>query len=170
MLGTKIYKSDFKEKLYAKASAWANDNNAVIQEFDEYYEVVALPEPSFQELKDKKLEEIYNWTEKRITGGFKYNNVIYDSDIDTQITMQGIALNVNTPLFEEKYPQGCPVRGYDEGSSEKTVHFLNAADVLGFCAALSMHIGTCKQNGWILQNRVAEATTKEDLDKIVWAE
>jgi hypothetical protein len=33
-----------------------------------------------------------------------------------------------------------------------------------------MHIGFCKQMGWILQNRVEKATTKEELDQIVWAE
>lgn len=170
MLGTKIYKNNFDPDLYSTLADWCNEHNAVIIDQELYYEAVSAAKPSFQELKDIKLEAISKWTEKRIIGGFKYNNVTYDSDIDTQITMQGIALNVNTPLFAEKYPQGCPVRGYDEGASEKTIHFLSAADVLGFCAALSMHIGTCKQNGWILQNRVAEATTKEDLDKIVWAE
>lgn len=127
-------------------------------------------EPTFQELKNQKLEAISTWTEKRITGGFKYNSVTYDSDVDTQITMQGIALNVNTPLFSEKYPEGCPVRGYDDGSSVKTIHMLSAEEVLGFCAALSMHIGESKQLGWLLQQRVAEARTKEELAAVTWAE
>ena len=126
--------------------------------------------PPLKELKAQKLEAISKWTEKQITGGFMYNNVKYDSDLDTQITMQGIALNVHTDEFAEKYPQGCPVRGYDAGSREKTIHFLSADEVLGFCAALSIHIGTCKQLGWILQKRVAEAKNKEELAQVVWAE
>lgn len=133
-----------------------------------------IPKPpeelSFKELKEQKLEAISDWTEKRITSGFIYNDVKYDSDLDTQITMQGIALNVNTDTFAEKYPEGCPVRGYDNGSIIKTVHYLSAPEVLEFCAALSMHIGRCKQEGWILQNRVAEARTKEELAQIVWAD
>lgn len=170
MIGKKIYKSSFKPEEYAKAAAWCNENGAIIQERETYFEVVPIPQLSLQELKNDKLVQVTNWTEKKITGGFVYNGVTYDSDVDTQITMQGIALNVNTPLFAEKYPQGCPVRGYDNNSTEKSIHFLDADGVLGFCAALSMHIGFCKQMGWILQNRVEKATTKEELDQIVWAE
>lgn len=170
MLGTRIYKSEFDEIAYKEAALWANNNNAVIKDFAEYYEVVAIPDLSLQELKDKKLLIISDWTEQHITGGFVYNNVTYDSDIDTQITMQGIALNVHTEQFATEYPEGCPVRGYDAGSSEKTIHMLSADEVMGFCAALSMHIGTCKQIGWILQNQVEAATTPEELDQIVWIE
>lgn len=127
-------------------------------------------QPSLTELKETKLKAISAWTEKLITSGFIYNGVKYDSDIDTQITMQGIALNVHTAQFAEKYPDGCPVRGYDEGSSIKTIHMLSADDVLGFCAALSIHIGESKKLGWTLQQRVAQAKTKDELDAIVWAE
>lgn len=170
MIGTKIYKNSYIPEKYAEIVAWCNEHDAIIQERETYFEVVSIPRPSLQELKENKLEQIANWTEKKITGGFLYNGVKYDSDVDTQITMQGIALNVNTPLFAEKYPEGCPVRGYDGNAQEKTVHYLSAAEVMGFCAALSMHIGFCKQMGWILQNRVHSAVTKEDLDAIVWAE
>lgn len=170
MVGTKFYKSGYDEDLYTEAASWANENNAVIIDAGDYYEVVPVEEPSFQQLKDRKLQAISDWTEKRITGGFKYNDVTYDSDLDTQITMQGIALNVHTPTFTEKYPEGCPVRGYDAGSSIKTVHYLSADEVLGFCAALSMHIGQCKQDGWLLQNRVLNAKNKEELAAITWAE
>ena len=169
MLNKRIYKNNFNQILYSELADWCNENNAIIVERNLYYEAVPATEPSFQELKDKKLNAIDKWTADKITGGFVYNNVTYDSDTDTQITMQGIALNVHTNEFEEKYPEGCPVRGYDEGSSVKTIHYLSADEVLGFCAALSIHIGTCKQLGWILQNRVKEARTREELDAIVWA-
>lgn len=127
-------------------------------------------EPSLQELKKQKLEIISNWTEQHIIGGFVYNDVTYDSDVHTQITMQGIALNVHTEQFAIEYPEGCPVRGYDAGSSNKTIHMLSADEVLGFCAAMSLHIGQCKQRGWFLQNKVHTATTKKELDNITWAE
>lgn len=170
MIGKKIYKDSFTSEIYAEAAMWCNEHGAIIQERETYFEIVPVPQPSLQELKNNKLVQIANWTEKKITGGFLYNGVKYDSDVDTQITMQGIALNVNTPLFEEKYPEGCPVRGYDGNAREKTVHYLSAAEVMGFCAALSMHIGFCKQMGWILQNRVNNAMTKEELDQIIWAD
>ena len=129
------------------------------------------PEKTLDELKVDKLAEIDAWTAAKITSGFVSNAsgeaVTYDSDKDTQLTMQGIALNVNTELFAEKYPTGCPVRGYAQGAEEKTIYMLSAEQVMNWCADLSMHIGTCKQQGWAKQAEVQAATTKEELDAIV---
>lgn len=129
------------------------------------------PEPTFEELQQQKLREVDAWTASKITGGFVSSAsgepVTYDSDKDTQLTMQGIALNVNTELFAEKYPTGCPVRGYAQGAETKTIYMLSAQQVLNWCADLSIHIGTCKQAGWAKQAEVQAATTKEELDAIV---
>lgn len=129
------------------------------------------PTQPLDELKADKLAEIDAWTAAKITGGFVSNAsgeaVTYDSDKDTQLTMQGIALNVNTELFAEKYPDGCPVRGYPEGSETKQIYMLTPAQVMQWQADLSIHIGTCKQNGWAKQAEVAAAQSKEDLEAIV---
>lgn len=141
-------------------------------------------EYTFEDEQARMLEKVNAWTESKITGGFISNasgeSVTYDSDKDTQLTMQGIALNVNTPLFAEKYPTGCPVRGYgyiegvdEEGNtisvpaSEKSIFMLTPEQVMLWCADLSMHIGNCKQAGWIKQAEVAAATTKEELNAII---
>ena len=130
------------------------------------------PEYTFDELKAQKLELVDAWTAAKITGGFISSctgvPVRYDSDKDTQLTMQGIALNVTTELFAEKYPNGCPVRGYVGEESVKSVLMLSAEQVLQWCADLSIHIGNCKQEGWAKQAEVNACTTKEELDKIVW--
>lgn len=121
--------------------------------------------------KKLKLKEINEWTASKITSGFvseaSGNKVTYDSDVDTQLTMQGIALNVETPLFAEKYPIGCPVRGYKDGEKEKTIQYLSASQVLQWMADLSIHIGTCKQEGWKKQSEVNSATSLFDLNNIV---
>ena len=124
-------------------------------------------EKEFNEAKNAKLAEVDTWTANKITGGFISNGVRYDSDMETQTTMQGIALNVNSERFTTDYPNGIPVRGYDEGSTEKTIHYLTAEEVLMFCADLSEHIGRCKLDGWTMQQAVHEATTKEELDSII---
>lgn len=132
--------------------------------------VTTAPEKTLDELKTDKLAEVDAWTAAKITGGFVSNAsgeaVTYDSDKDTQLTMQGIALNVNTELFAEKYPDGCPVRGYPAGSDTKQIYMLTPAQVMQWQADLSIHIGTCKQNGWAKQAEVQAATTKEGLDAI----
>lgn len=128
-------------------------------------------EPPLDIAKVQKLAEIDAWTAAKITGGFVSSAsgapVTYDSDKDTQLTMQGIALNVNSDLFAEKYPTGCPVRGYPEGSDTKQIFMLTPEQVMRWQADLSMHIGTCKQQGWEKQAEVAAAESKEDLDLIL---
>lgn len=143
--------------------------------FKEGVGLVLAPPPNeeytFEELKAQKLELVDAWTENKITGGFisecTGTPVRYDSDKDTQLTMQGIALNVSTERFANEYPLGCPVRGHKEGETEKTIQYLNAAQVYTWCADLSSHIGACKQQGWIKQAQVEAALSKEDLDAII---
>ncbi|WP_418540295.1 hypothetical protein [Phascolarctobacterium faecium] len=143
--------------------------------FKEGVGLVLAPPPNeeytFEELKAQKLELVDAWTADKITGGFisqcTGNPVRHDSDKDTQLTMQGIALNVSTERFANEYPLGCPVRGYKEGETEKTIQYLNAAQVYTWCADLSSHIGACKQQGWIKQAQVEAALSKEDLDAII---
>ena len=114
--------------------------------------VYPKPAPTDAELlpaaKQAKLAEISQWTAANITGGFissaSGEPVRYDSDVDTQLTMQGIALNVNSEQFAEKYSIGCPVRGYKGEEKEKTIQYLSASQVLQWMADLSMHIGDCK--------------------------
>ena len=101
--------------------------------------------PTIDELKAIKLSEIDAWTESKITGGFisecTGEIVRYDSDKDTQLTIQGIALNVSTERFKNEYPDGCPVRGYKDGETVKTIQYLNAAQVYRWCADLSSYVG-----------------------------
>ena len=128
-------------------------------------------EPTLDELKTQKLELVDAWTERKITGGFTSECtgelVCHDSDKDTQLTMQGIALNVNTDRFAVEYPTGCPVRGYADRSADKTIFYLTPEQVLEWCADLSTHIGTCKQAGWNKQAEVNAAQSKEELDAII---
>lgn len=136
--------------------------------------VYPKPAPTDAELlavaKQQKLAEISQWTANNITGGFVSSAsgepVRYDSDLETQITMQGIALNVNTEQFNEKYPIGCPVRGYKDGEKEKTIQYLSASQVLQWMADLSMHIGDCKQAGWKKQAEVEACKTVFELNNI----
>ena len=127
--------------------------------------------PTIDELKAIKLSEIDAWNESKITGGFisecTGEIVRYDSDKDTQLTIQGIALNVSTERFKNEYPDGCPVRGYKDGETVKTIQYLNAAQVYRWCADLSSYVGACKQRGWSKQAEVAAALSKEDLDAII---
>lgn len=145
--------------------------NGEAWEYEEIPKELEPEQPTLDELKTQKLELVDAWTERKITGGFTSECsgelVRYDSDRDTQLTMQGIALNVNTDRFAVEYPIGCPVRGYADGSADKTIFYLTPEQVLEWCADLSTHIGTCKQAGWSKQAEVNAAQSKEELDAII---
>lgn len=147
------------------------DGHEYIHNSDGSYSKYESPEPTLEELKAIKLSEVDVWTESKITGGFisecTGEIVRYDSDKDTQLTMQGIALNVSTERFKNEYPDGCPVRGYKDGETVKTIQYLNASQVYTWCADLSSHVGACKQQGWSKQAEVAAALSKDDLDAII---
>lgn len=170
-VGSCDYEADKNDLASRNETAIASNEVYEINKIKLENGVIVAIEPTLDELKTAKLAEVDTWTANKITGGFvsiaSGEAVTYDSDKDTQLTMQGIALNVNTALFAEKYPTGCPVRGYAEGASEKTVYWLSAEQVMQWCADLSMHIGYCKQLGWEKQAVVQAATTKEELESIV---
>lgn len=170
MIGTKFFKENFDGKNYADAAKWCNANGATIEDKGEYYEVVEIPAQTFNEFKTIKLTQIDEWTAAKITGGFVSSAsgepVRYDSDLETQITMQGIALNVNSEQFAEKYPTGCPVRGVADGQNSKSVFWLNPSQVMKWMADLSMHIGGCKQEGWKKQAEVEACKTVFELNNI----
>lgn len=130
----------------------------------------APPPVDIEAVRRATLERVRQWTADRITGGFISGGVRYDSDKDTQLTMQGICDCVDMPRFKTEWPNGAPVRGYDEGATEKTIHWLDAAAIKTFCADMSSHIGRCKQIGWDLQIEVENAKTVEELERIHWPE
>lgn len=126
------------------------------------------PEPDMKALKAAKLDEVRRITAEHIVGGFYSRGVRYDSDLETQTTMQGIRQSVDSPRFAEEYPNGCPVRGYDKGATVKTIHYLDASAVNEFCDDMNLHIGKCKEKGWLMQEDVKAAKTEKDLEAIRW--
>jgi hypothetical protein len=54
MIGTKLYKQNLDYAAYGEAAEWCNNNNATIEDKGEYYEVVALPEPSPPSVEEQK--------------------------------------------------------------------------------------------------------------------
>lgn len=151
------------------------DGNRDFAEYEAWLAEGNIPQPAHTDAellasaKAKKLAEIDTWTAEHITGGFVSSctgvAVKYDSDKDTQITIQGIALNAVNIASE--YPSGIPVRGYKEAEVLKSVQYLTGEQLLKWCADLSFHIGKCKQEGWVKQEQVEQAIDKEALALVI---
>lgn len=130
----------------------------------------APPPVDIEAVRRATLERVRLMTDERINAGFVSGGVRYDSDRDTQLTMQGICDCVDMPRFKTEWPNGAPVRGYDKGATEKTIHWLDAEAIKTFCADLSSYIGGCRRIGWDLQEEARNATTVEELERIRWPE
>lgn len=55
MIGTKIYKDNYNQELYQQCADYCNETQtATIEDKDEYYEVVEIPDPTLEKLKAAK--------------------------------------------------------------------------------------------------------------------
>ena len=142
-------------------------------ETGEYKEIPPY-EPGLDELKASKLLEVDAWTESKITGGFTSEcsgeMVRYDSDKDTQLTVSSDLNTINSApdKFSEYYPNGYPMRGYPKSSDVKQIYFLTKDQLLQWNVDLGLHRGICKQNGWEKQAEVDKATSKKELENIIF--
>ena len=58
MIGKVLYKDNYNQHEYARGAQWCNENGAMIVDRGEYYEIVALPTPTLEEVKEKKIAEL----------------------------------------------------------------------------------------------------------------
>lgn len=81
MIGNKFYKGNFNREKYAKCAKWCNENNnATIVDRGDYYEVVAIPAPSLEELKEQKLYELKTTRDTAEVEPITYQGYSFDYD------------------------------------------------------------------------------------------
>lgn len=94
MLGTKIYKTDMSN--YTKCAVWCNKNKATIEDKGDYYEVVTLPLPTLEEIKQHKIAELKVERDIKEVEPIEYQGYSfdYDSKARDRINAAIIALDV----------------------------------------------------------------------------
>lgn len=128
----------------------------------------------FETARQTKLQEISEWTEHKITGGFisecTGEKVLYDTDRDTQSTMTRARANCEGQRFTKEFPNGLWVRGYrvldDSVSDKKEVFMFSPAQIIKWDEDFAVFLASCKQAGWIKQAQVESANTLEDILRI----
>lgn len=178
MLGTKIYKEyienpdgglgfwDYDEELYFKCSCWCNDTQiATIEDKGEYYEVVAIPAPSLDELKTAKLAELKNTRDTLEVEPITYNgnNFDYDEKARDRINAAIIALDMQTQLTGTE-------ASLSWTTADNTEATVTANDLRGIIANVALRSNELHIKYRELKDLVESAETKEDLDKIMWEE
>lgn len=190
-----IYETDLKMEelstIFSPKTYWIDVTGidcevGYIQEFREGEGVVWVAPPNeeytFEDEKARKLEQVDQWTANKITGGFVSNcyngeNILYDTDQDTQLTMTIAKSLCESERFAEELPNGMECRGYEQVgtdadgtmvfSKDKTIYYFSPEQVKGWIEDFGLHLRECKKQGWIKQAQVNNATTKEELESIV---
>ena len=80
MIGTKFYKDNYDLNEYSSCAEWCNNNNATIEDKGEYYEVVAIPAPTLDEVKDTKINELKSIRDFKEVEPVRTGKGIFDYD------------------------------------------------------------------------------------------
>lgn len=158
MVGTKFYKpvEDWTE--YTQAAAWCNENPGHhMEDKGEYYEVVAEPLPSFEDLKAAKRTEIAAARYDYESAGVVFHDVRVTTDREDQAMITAVALSaVVDPAYSTVW------KGADG--------YLNlaAVDVLTLARIVGAHVETAFGEEKRLVEQIDAAQTEEELASIVW--
>ena len=158
MIGTKFIKGQFKDEDYAKCANWCNANNATIEDKGEFYEVVAIPAPSLDEIKQAKIDSLKSTRDTLEVEPITYNDNSYDYDDKARERMR-IAQQA---LSDNNIPNQLWTT-YDNTQVELTVQDFKNINTLAAkrSGELHIHYNTLKQE-------VLACTTNEDVEKIEW--
>lgn len=158
MIGTKFIKGQFKDEDYAKCANWCNTNNATIEDKGDFYEVVAIPAPSLDEIKQAKINSLKSTRDTLEVEPITYNGNRYDYDDKARERMR-IAQQA---LSDNNIPNQLWTT-YDNTQVELTVRDFKNINTLAAkrSGELHIHYNTLKQE-------VLACTTNEDVEKIEW--
>lgn len=162
MLGTKFVKPlETQEQLdaYSQAAEWCNSNNAMIEDKGEYYEVVEIPAPTLAEVKAGKLAELKSIRDTQEVADIQVNGRLFDYDDKARerINAAIVALDVmgGTIMWT---------------LADNTDTEVSANDLRFVIAMVAQRSNILHVKYRELKERVENATTKEQVETISWAE
>lgn len=161
MVGTKFDKKQFDADLYAQAAQWCNETQtATIEDKGDYYEVVALPEPTFNELKAQKKAEIASARYAAETGGCTVDGVTIATDRGSQALLTAAVVTARLDL-EFKASWKC---------ADGSFVTLDAMQLRAIGDAVIAHVEACFAREGELCEQIDAAQTPEDLAAIKWSD
>lgn len=160
MIGTKIYKTDMSN--YTECAIWCNQNKATIEDKGDYYEVVALPLPTLEEIKAAKIAELKAQRDSKEVEPITYNGNRYDYDDKARerINAAIIALDVQTA-------QTKAVASIDWTTADDQDVKVTAKDLRMVIAAVAVRSNALHTAYRIAKEKVEEATTAAEVEAII---
>lgn len=132
------------------------------QELVRYYQIVELPRPTLDELKEQKRAEINQARDKAEQGGFEYMGKVFDSDQVSCIRISSAAQAMSVATMSDETPI------ITWTCQDNSTIDLTAPELMGLVVALAQWSNECHQKATALKAQIDVCETKEELDKIVW--
>lgn len=167
MIGTKFYKTDFDAVAYAAAAEWCNSNGGRIEDKGDCYEVVAIPEPTLEELKAAKRTELLAARDAAIRTGTTWQGHPIWTDGDAQrlalsvMAAPTLAAAVGSPETVS-YPTWTCKDGF--------VIQLDEAYATDLCLTIQTYVTAMYNTAAELLTQVDAAQSADDLAAITWPE
>ena len=157
MIGTKFNKPLTDLDGYQKCADWCNANNATIEDKGEYYECVAIPAPSIDELKQAKINELKTIRDNEEVKPIEYNGNLFDFDEKARdrINSAIIALSITGQSIEWT-------------TADNTNVLVTADDLRGVVANVAVRSNQLHAKYRELKEQVLACSTAEEVAEIAW--
>lgn len=157
-IGTRFVKGDYDGDLYTQAARWCNETQkARIEDKGDFYEVVALPDPTLDELKASKLNELRAAFDERVSGTIDAHDYQMQFDISDSLKMQGAIQLLETTGATE---------GYLTLANDETVYHVPLEVMKTVLVDMLSAYAACHARKQELRAAINAAQTVEDLDVI----
>ena len=160
MIGTKFYKNDYDSTAYAQAARWCNETQeGTIEDKGDYYEVVPIPAPALEEVKEQKIIELKRERDTRELLPIECNGHNFDFDQKSyeRITAAIYALDLS----------GGTIAWTTADNDTVTV---SANDLRGVIACAAVRSNQLHVKYRQLRGQVDSALTNEDVESVVWTD
>ena len=159
-IGDTFDKANYSAKKYAKCAMWCNANGATIVDKGEYYECVAIPQPSDEEklasAKAKKIQELKLARDTEELSPVSFGGYLWDFDDKAQMRINGAitVLGDNTITWTS--------------ADNQEIKNVNVNDLKGVVGAAALRSTQLHIKYRQLREQVESATTIEEVESIVW--
>ena len=145
-------------KKYSECAEWCNKNNAYIEDKGDYFEVVAVPEKTLEEVKTNKHSELKSTMQAKRQS----LKVDYDDDqFDANETAQA-----NMIVLLKSFDLGATSVNI-RSATEKT-HSFNQTRCNELALLMASAVNNLYSEYWALKDKLDICATKEEVEAIVW--
>lgn len=159
MIGTKLYKGKYTNKEYADLAVWCNANNATVEDKGEYYECVAIPAPTIDELRQAKINEFKNIRDTKEVEPIKYKGSLFDFDEKARDRINSAIIALD--LMGENAT-------IEWTTADNTNVTVTANDLRTVIANVAIRSNELHVKYRELKEQIEKCSTKEELDSIKW--